>query len=322
MRKLLMFSVPALLLAPLGGCEQTPTTPDADLFMGKAVPKTTVVEVTAISESGEHVFELSTDEVPAGWTTFRFHNTAGVTHFAFATRVDDDVTLEQYRDEVTLPFQNLYDEFFLLRAHTFPGLGNDPTATFDTQFMGGPGLTAPGSTSQTTLHLEAGKYIIECYVKTPGNVFHAARGMLAELTVTETPSGAPEPKGTLQMTIRNPENGGIQVAEQVRPGKHTVAVHFAEQTVHGNFVGNDVHLVRLNGTDLTDLAHWMDWRPPDGLVTPAPAEFLGGAHELSAGETAYFTVNLKPGAYAWIAEVDDPDAKGMLRTFTVPFGKN
>jgi hypothetical protein len=28
-------------------------------------------------------------------------------------------------------------------------------------------------------------------------------------------------------------------------------------------------------------------------------------------------VELTPGRYAWIAEVPDPAAKGMLRTFTV-----
>lgn len=38
---------------------------------------------------------------------------------------------------------------------------------------------------------------------------------------------------------------------------------------------------------------------------------------MPAGSTAYLTVHLTPGHYAWIAEVPDPAAKGMLKTFTV-----
>ena len=64
----------------------------------------------------------------------------------------------------------------------------------------------------------------------------------------------------------------------------------------------------------------MDWTQPTGLETPAPAEFLGGTHEMPAGGRAYFTVRLEPGRYAWIAEVPSPVEKGMLKTFTVPPG--
>jgi len=36
-----------------------------------------------------------------------------------------------------------------------------------------------------------------------------------------------------------------------------------------------------------------------------------------SGSVAYFTVDLSPGNYAWVAEVPDPQGKGMLETFTV-----
>jgi hypothetical protein len=61
----------------------------------------------------------------------------------------------------------------------------------------------------------------------------------------------------------------------------------------------------------------MDWRQPGGLQTPAPARFVGGLQEMPAGSTGYFTVELEPGRYAWIAEVAEPQNKGMLLTFTV-----
>jgi hypothetical protein len=61
----------------------------------------------------------------------------------------------------------------------------------------------------------------------------------------------------------------------------------------------------------------MNWTLPAGLQTPAPAHFLGGAQELPAGRTEYFTADLKPGDYAFIAEVPAADEKGMYRRFTV-----
>lgn len=71
------------------GCDQTPTTPEISPFVGKAVPKSAVVEVTALHQGGQHLFELSVDEVPAGWTTFRFDNRAHVHHFGLVSKVPD-----------------------------------------------------------------------------------------------------------------------------------------------------------------------------------------------------------------------------------------
>lgn len=67
--------------------------------------------------------------------------------------------------------------------------------------------------------------------------------------------------------------------------------------------------------NLSALEVWMDWTQPTGLITPAPAEFLGGLSEMPAGDTGYFTVTLEAGEYAWIAEVAGAQAKGMLTTF-------
>ncbi|MDH3285831.1 MAG: hypothetical protein OEQ13_13950, partial [Acidobacteriota bacterium] len=178
-----------------------------------------------------------------------------------------------------------------------------------------------GRTAETTVHLEPGVYLLECYVKT-GGVFHSyssspsSYGMVHELVVTDEASTAPEPSATLEITLSGER--GIEVEGELVPGAHTVAVRFEDQKVHENFVGHDVHLVRLEeDSDLEELAAWMDWTRPNDLETPAPAEFLGGTHEMPPGGTAYFNVRLEPGRYAWIAEVTSPLEKGMLKTFTV-----
>ncbi|NIT89785.1 MAG: hypothetical protein GWN82_04270, partial [Gemmatimonadetes bacterium] len=65
--------------------------------------------------------------------------------------------------------------------------------------------------------------------------------------------------------------------------------------------GNDVHLVRLE-EDMAgeDLLPWMDFLNVEGLQNPAPAVFFGGMQERPEGQTAYFTVELESGRYAWI----------------------
>jgi hypothetical protein len=244
-------------------------------------------------------------------------------HFAVLQRLPEGITLKDQQEQVAPVFQKGMD---LLNAGdteaAMEKFGELPDWFGEIVFMSGPGLTSAGQTAETSVYLEPGTYLLECYVKTNG-VFHSynpspsAYGMVHELTVTEESSSAPEPRATLTITLSSER--GIEVEGDPTPGEHTVAVYFEDQQIHENFLGHDVHLVRLESdTDIEELAIWMDWSQPTGLETPAPAEFLGGTHEMPAGGTAYFTVRLEAGDYAWIAEVPGPAEKSMLKTFTVP----
>jgi hypothetical protein len=279
-----------------------------------------VVDVTARGLEFE-----APDEILSGWTTFRFNNESGMIHFALLQRLPEGIALKDQQEQVVPVFQKGMD---LLNAGesdaAMEKFGELPEWSSQVVYMSGPGLTSAGQTAETSVYLEPGTYLLECYVKTNG-VFHSynpspsAYGMVHELTVTEESSSAPEPRATLTITLSSER--GIEVEGDPTPGEHTVAVHFEDQQIHENFVGHDVHLVRLeNDTDIEELAIWMDWTQPTGLETPAPAEFLGGTQEMPAGSQAFFTVRLEPGRYAWIAEVTNPAEKGMLKIFTVPPG--
>lgn len=317
---LTVFAVAALALI---GCDETPTTPENALAIGQPGPPGAVVEVAAEHDpgSGEHLFDTSTDEVPSGWTTFRFENDTHATHFVTVQKLPGDRTVEDSRAEVVPVFQEGMDLLAEGRVdEALAEFGELPEWYGQVQFMGGPGLTGPGRSSETTVHLEPGNYVLECYVKTPDGKFHSYVGMITGLTVAGETSGGTEPRASMDVAISAAD--GIEADGDVRPGTHTVAVEFADQTVHEHFLGHDVHLVRLeDDTDEEELAAWMNWSVPGGLASPAPAEFVGGTHEMPAGETAYVTVRLTPGEYAWIAEVPGPDEKGMLETFTVPRGR-
>ena len=277
-----------------------------------------VVDVTARGL----VFEAP-DTIRSGWTTLRLKNESGLTHFALLERLPAGIGIEQQQEQVAPVFQEGMD--FLNAGEVDAAMekfSELPEWFGQIVFLSGPGFTAAGRTSLTTVYLEPGTYLLECYVKTNG-VFHSYNpspttyGMVHQFTVTDDSSTASEPSATLQITLSSER--GIEVEGDLVPGEHTVAVHFENQKAHEHFLGHDVHLARLeDGTDLQELAIWMDWTQSTGLETPAPAEFLGGTHEMPAGGVAYFTVNLESGRYAWIAEVPDPMGKAMLTTFTVP----
>jgi hypothetical protein len=304
----------AVIASVSSGCSErdsAPSPPGGDL---------NVVEVTARGLEFD-----APDEILSGWTTFQLNNESGMIHFATLQRLPEGIALKDQQEQVAPVFQKGMD---LLNAGetdaAMEKFGEVPEWVGQIVFMSGPGLTSAGQTAETSVYLEPGTYLLECYVKTNG-VFHSynpspsAYGMVHEITVTEESSNVAEPSATLTITLSSAR--GIEVQGDPTPGEHTVAVYFEDQQIHENFLGHDVHLARLeNDTDIEELAIWMDWTQPTGLETPAPAEFLGGTHEMPAGETAYFTVHLEPGDYAWIAEVPSPAKKGMFKTFTVPPG--
>lgn len=254
-------------------------------------------------------------ELPSGWVTIRMANAGLEHHFVFLTLLPEGKTMEDYVSDVGMPFDSVWHQ---LRSGAVDKAGAGamlgellPEWYADAASMGGPGLVAPGGVGQATMRLAPGNYVMECYVKTPDGEFHVALGMAMPLTVTAEDSGASPPTPDLEITLFN---SVIEVEGTPTAGQQTVAVHFDEHPQYGP--GNDVHVVRLDeGTDLDEIVQWMDWMNVDGLRAPSPATFVGGIHEMPAGYTAFFTVDLEPGHYAWIAE--SGAALGMVEEFTV-----
>lgn len=305
----------AALLASCGPSDEMARTDD----MPAEEARPGVMNVVARGLS----FAEAPEEVPAGWTTIHFTNDSDVTHFAVVERLPQGQGLVSQQQEVAPVFQQGMD--LLAQGDMEAALakfGELPPWFGEIVFLGGPGLTSAGHDSEATVFLEPGTYLLECYVKT-GGIFHsynpdpAVYGMVHEFTVTPDSTDVSEPTADVDITISSSE--GIQVAGDVGAGPHTVAVHFADQIVHENFVGHDVHLARLGSDDdVATLEAWMNWTAADGLQTPAPVEFLGGLDEMPTGSTGYFTVALAPGRYAWVSEVPGSLEKGMLQEFTIP----
>jgi len=276
-----------------------------------------VIELRAVGKT----FQGPT-EIPAGWTTFRFVNASGMVHFGIIDVPPDGVTAERFSTETAVPFQDAMDAMNAGDEEAVnAAFARFPEWIGELGRNGGPGFLSAGRTSEATVYLEPGYYIIECYVKSDG-VFHTTPpapgqlGMLLGLTVTDESGPTAEPASNVTLAVRN---NGFEITDgALHPGRNTIRVDFIEQQALPSFVGNDVHLMRVeDASSIAQASAWMDWRTPDGLEDPAPVTFLGGLNDLPAGAHGYFTVDLAPGDYAFIAEMPDPLSAGFVLPFSV-----
>lgn len=301
------------------------------------------VEIRALHdhENNLHLFDMSTHEVKAGWTTFTFTNASDSDHFAVIYKVPEeaitaaensgDELLDHWYTSVTAPFQEEYNllvdgsvDYGTFVNNLVASIAEKGPWFFEpgAPAYGGPGFTSAGLSSKTSVYLDAGRYIIECYVKDEEETFHSYIGMLEMLTVTGEEPGDRKPNSRTTVTISS--ESGISVDGDIRPGNQTFEIYFEDQVVHEHLLGHNVQLVKLNVDDhqdlLADLIAWMDWRTPGSLVKRAPenTQLLGGAMEMTAGSRAFYQVNLRPGNYAWIAEVPNPEEKNMIYRFSLP----
>jgi len=317
-------AVSALLLL-LQGCrrEQAPE-PDSAVrdqpASGSAPvtgPQPYIVEIRALGKTFE-----GAGEIPSGWITFRFVNASPMTHFAMIDVPPDSVSIQEMSDTVMVYFQEAMDAMNSGdEAGVNTAFGKFPTWISELVRHGGPGMLSPGRSGESTVFMEPGRYMLECYVKSDG-VFHSTPpaegqlGMVMGLTVTEEPSGSPEPEANATLSITN---AGFALTDgELNPGKNTIRVDFVEQQALPSFVGNDVHIMRVDNDESIPAADgWLDWRTPEGLEDPSPVEFLGGLNDMPAGSHGYFTVDLDPGEYAFVAEIPGPQASGFVLPFVV-----
>lgn len=262
------------------------------------------------------------DSTLSGFNTFKFSNESSMIHFFILAKLPRGKGIEDHQSFLAPVFQNIVDQ---INGKEFsePELGlNWPEWFSEVSYLsGGPGLLSPGQTAEISFYLAPGTYVMECYVKTNGiahsyNPIPEVYGMAHELIVTTDTTIIKPPKANIKVNISTEK--GYEFEGTPSLGKNIVEVNFISQKTYGNFLGHDIHLVELtDSTDFEKVIKWMNWASPNGLETPAPAKFLGGANEMVAGSTAYFSVNLTKGKYAWISEIPQPRSHNMLKEFTI-----
>ncbi len=280
-----------------------------------------VVKPPKMVEITTKLMEFDTAEkVSSGWTTFKYINRSDEPHFFLLDKYPEGKTIDDGKREVIKVFQEGMDLLNNGKADdAIKKFGELPAWSEKIIFSGGSGLVSAKTTALTTVKLEPGYYVIECYVKNAEGVFHAAAGMARQFIVTEEANGSDPPKPDGNITISSKD--GISLDKPIGKGNQTIAVHFEDQIKHEHFVGHDINLVKVEeGANLDALEKWLDWRDPKGLISPPPKgfTFLGGVNDLPLGRTGYFESTFEPGKYLLVSEVPESKRKGMFVEFTVP----
>jgi hypothetical protein len=233
--------------------------------------------------------------IAAGQTTFRLVNDGQVAHHLTIFRVS--------------PGRSLADAQAAIRSKS-------PRPAWLTA-VGGTNAAVPGATSDATLTLEPGSYILACILASPGDTMpHSMRGMVAHLTVTangvrqEHAASVPTPVADIHLDLKD---YGFILSKPITAGRHTFHVMNDGTQDH-----EAVMLQLAPGKRLSDFFSWA----MHGAKGPPPATFMNGVATMARGRTAIFTNDFATGAYAITCFVDAPDKKphfahGMTLEFDV-----
>jgi hypothetical protein len=179
-------------------------------------------------------------------------------------------------------------------------------------WVGGAGSAMPGGTSNATQDLDAGHYVLICFIPDPADNMmpHLAKGMIRELVVTGERIEAPAPTAAGDITLSE----FAFTTPAFTAGTHTFRVVNNGQQTH------EVTVARLD--DGVTAEEFLASMAP-GATTPPPGVMVGGNGALSPGRTNWFTTTLEPGNYVLLCFVPDVAdgaphiAKGMVQPFTV-----
>jgi uncharacterized cupredoxin-like copper-binding protein len=277
----------------------------AALFVVAAVTSPSIRDAAAASKAFKHpVVTVHTKEfafiapasIAAGTTTFRLVNDGKEVHQISILQLAKGKTLADY-------------------AAAMKANKPAPWAVG----VGGPNAAGPGQTIDATLTLDAGSYILVCWVPSPGSpVPHMAKGMIQPLTVTApggvTQAGAsylPESAPDVHLEL---SEYGFKLSKPLTAGKHTIHVMNTGMQEH-----EAVIMKLAPGKTMKDADAWF----ASNMKGPSPLEPMPGMAGLGKGRTGCFTTNLTPGKYGLICYI--PDAKdgkphsmhGMVQEFTV-----
>ena len=228
--------------------------------------------------------------VRPGVTTFRFTNAGKELHHLSLIRLPAGKTLDDFNSA--------------MKAEGHPPMWAVP--------VGGPNAAIPGATSEATLDLAPGNYVMACFIPSPGSPMpHMMKGMTRSLTVKGARERGVMPAGDVDVRM---SDFAFTMSKPMTAGRHTVRVTNDAQQPH------ELVIVRLTeGKTIGDVGTWEE----NGMVGPPPAMPMGGMGPLAKGASGTFDVRLTPGTYGVICFMPDvndgkPHFKhGMVQQFDI-----
>lgn len=263
-------------------------------------PAGNAIKITAFTTPKEMGYRVA-GKLRPGYATITFKDEGPDLHMIAMARVKPEVTADQIKSAFSKGKEGLA-RFFV----------DDPNKTS----YGVPTLLSPGqSTTVTSVDLQAGRYAVLCFVPDEDGKPHALKGMLDTLDVAGKPfEKAPQTTGTI--TVRDTQF-------VMPPGFKGRGTYFV---TNSGTAPHTFDVVRLDGatTPADYLKHVNDAfsanKPPNG----GGGTIVGGIDDLQPSQSAYVTLNLKKGHYAYLSTDggDDPNTpaditKGLVGEFNV-----
>lgn len=215
------------------------------------------------------------DSIPAGLTTFRMTDSGKELHHATLIRLDSGKTAADFEAGMKT-----------MKPGTPPPGWVIPA--------GGPNAVAPGNTSELTMAVEPGNYVLVCFIPDAKGVPHVAHGMFRGLTVTSNASAnMTEPTADIEVTLKDYQ---FDFSRPLTAGKHTLKITTAPGQPH-----EFTFFQLMPGKTVADLTKYVE----TGMAGPPPAVPIGGVAAVAAGRSSFYTVDLKPGDYAIVCFLED-----------------
>jgi hypothetical protein len=225
----------------------------------------------------------------AGLTNIKLINEGQEMHHAQLARLKDGVTMEQLGQ--------------VMRDNPNAALGMITLA-------GGPGAIGPGQSTEVTLDLAVGQYLMLDLIPGADGVPHMGKGMLSNFAVEGTKAATAEPNTDRTVTLKD---FMFDLPLTVKAGAQTWKI------VNEGPQPHEIIIFRLNdGKTMDDVMAWAQTQ-----TGAPPFTMLGGMQGLAPGQAGWLPLDLKPGSYIAACDIPDPTTgkphseMGMLMPFTV-----
>ncbi len=227
---------------------------------------------------GDEYAYIGPEQAEGGMTTLRFTNTGEEPHEFALARLADGKTIEDVETHLQSP------------------AAEGPPPAWVTIVAGVPTVAA-GETVSLTQDLRQGTHVLLCFLSAPDGKSHIAHGMLKAFDVRGD-AGAEPPAADAVLEL-----DGDLAAPDLEAGERTLELR------NDGAKPGSVFIVAFNpGRTDADLRRWEE----SDQRGPAPARFLGGAIDVPARSSVYYTLRLDAGrAYTLL-----DDEHGIARSFT------
>jgi len=169
------------------------------------------------------------------------------------------------------------------------------------------------SSGRVTVELNAGTYVLLCFLPSHDSVPHIAKGMIAPLLVKgDAPAGQAKPVADGVVRFKD---FAFELPTEIKVGTQTWQVFNDGPQTH------EIALIKLaEGATLDDMLAFDETAHDAG---EPPYQNIGGFQGIDPGKTGWLHLDLEPGTYGAICHIPDPASGephsmlGMVQTFTV-----